>query len=200
VAAVDPKWWDDITDYLKSSGVTVYEQDWLNEIYAHSPEFASTTTAGDLFTDNMARATRERGMHMQYCMGTPHYYMQGSKYDNLTSVRVAGDRFERSKWDRALYTSHMATSLGEWPWVDTFDSVETPNMILATLTAGPVGVGDAMDRIDVKNIAMCIRADGVIVKPDTAIVPLDRTYIADAGEKNRVFISRSWYCLGCVGI
>ena len=192
VAASDPKWWDDITDYLKSADVIVYEQDWLNEIYAHSPEFASTTTAGDAFMDNMARATKERGMHMQYCMELPCNFLQGSKYDNLTSVRVSDDRFDRRKWESALYTSHMATSLGEWPWVDTFNSGETPNLILATLTAGPVGVGDEMDKIDAKNIAMCCRSDGVIVKPDTSIVPLDQTYVSDAGDKKSPMIAAAY--------
>jgi hypothetical protein len=192
VAAIDPKWWDKITDYLKASGVVVYEQDWLNEIYSNSPQFSTTTTAGDAFMDNMARATRERGMRIQYCMELPQHFLQGSKYDNLTSVRVADDRFEHGKWDAALYTSHMATSLGEWPWVDTFNSGETANLTLATLTAGPVGVGDAMDQIDAKNIGTCIRADGVIVKPDTAIVPLDQTYVSDAGDKKSPMIAAAY--------
>jgi len=192
VAAIDPKWWDEITDYLKSAGVIVYEQDWLNEIYINSPEFSSTTTAGDLFMDNMARATRERGMRMQYCMELPQHYMQGSKYDNLTSVRVAGDRFERGKWELALYTSQLAAALGEWPWVDTFNSSETANLILATLTAGPVVFGDPMDKIDAKNIATCIRPDGVIVKPETAIVPLDQVYLSDVGEKKSPMIAAAY--------
>ena len=33
------------------------------------------------------------------------------------------------------------------------------------------------------NLFQAVRADGVIVKPDASIVPLDRSYIADA-EKN----------------
>jgi hypothetical protein len=192
VAAIDPKWWDDICDYLKSSGVIVYEQDWLNEIQDNSPEFRTTTTAGDAFMDNMARATKQHGMSMQYCMELPEHYLQGSKYDNLTSVRVAGDRFERGKWSNALYVSHMAYSLGEWPWVDTFMSSETSNLILATLTAGPVGFGDDMTKIDAKNIATCILPDGTIVKPDTSIVPLDRTYIADATDHKSPMIAASY--------
>ena len=192
VGAVDPKWWDDITDYLKAADVIVYEQDWLNEIFNNSPEFSSTTTAGDLFMDNMARATKQRGMRMQYCMELPQHYMQGSKYDNLTSVRVAGDRFERNKWESALYTSQLASALGEWPWVDTFNSAETANLILATLTAGPVGFGDPIDKIDAKNIATCIRSDGVIVKPDTAIVPLDQVYLSDAGDKKSPMIAAAF--------
>lgn len=192
VAAVDPKWWDHITDYLKSSGVEVYEQDWLNEIYKNSPQFSSTTWAGDAFMDNMARATRERGMRMQYCMELPQHYLQGSKYDNLTSVRVSDDRFERARWESMLYVSQMASSLGEWPWVDTFNSDEKTNLILATLSAGPVGFGDDMAKINAANIATCARADGVIVKPDTSIVPLDRTYLSDATDKKSPMIAAAY--------
>jgi hypothetical protein len=192
VGAVDPKWWDHITDYLKSSGVEVYEQDWLNEIYHNSPQFRTTTWAGDAFMDNMARATRERGMRMQYCMELPQHYLQGSKYDNLTSVRVCADRFERARWNDDLYVSQLASSLGEWPWVDTFNSNEKANLILATLSAGPVGFGDDMTRINAANIATCARADGVIVKPDTAIVPLDRTYLSDATDNKSPMIAAAF--------
>jgi hypothetical protein len=193
VGAVDPKWWDDITDYLKSSGVVTYEQDWLDRIYKYSPEFQTTIGVADAFLDNMARACRERGMTMQYCMELPRHYLQGTRYDNLTSVRVAGDRFGRDKWEPALYVSQMASALGEWPWVDTFDSRETPNLILATLTAGMVGVGDKIDQIDADNIRKVIRADGVIVKPDTAVVPIDQTWLNDAAGKEAPMIAAA-YC------
>jgi len=46
VAAVDPKWWDDIADYMKSSGIATYEQDWLDHIYAYSPAFSSNVDTG----------------------------------------------------------------------------------------------------------------------------------------------------------
>ena len=78
VAAIDPKWWDDITEYLKASGVMTYEQDWLDQIYINSPEFQSTAGVADLFMDNMARACEERGLTMQYCMELPRHYLQGA--------------------------------------------------------------------------------------------------------------------------
>jgi hypothetical protein len=192
VAAVDPRWWNDICDYLKQAGVITYEQDWLNEIYAFSPEFSTTTWAGDAFTDNMARATREHGMSMQYCMTTPRYVMQGSKYANLTTVRVSDDRFGRNDWNPAIYESAFTTALGEWPWVDNYRSRELPNNIIATLSAGMVGVSDDIDRIDAANIFQSIRADGVIVKPDTALVPLDRVYLSDATNHRSPMIAAAY--------
>ena len=111
VAAVDPQWWDDITAYLKSSGVVTYEQDWLNEIYNNSPELGATVDLGDAFMDNMARACKLRGMTMQYCMGLPSNFLQGAKYDNLTSIRVSNDNFVRARWTPFLFTSRLA---GTW--------------------------------------------------------------------------------------
>jgi hypothetical protein len=118
--------------------------------------------------------------------------MQGSKYDNLTTVRVADDRFGRPDWAPAMYESALTTALGEWPWVDNYRSRELPNMIIATLTGGIVGVSDEVDRIDTANIFQSIRADGVIVKPDTSLVPLDRVYLSDATNHRSPMISAAF--------
>ncbi len=192
VGAVDPKWWDDIAEYLKISGVITYEQDWLNQIYENSPLMQSTMSDGEAFMDNMARACREQGLTMQYCMEQPRHYLQGTKYNNLTSVRVSDDRYQRIRWEPSLYVSQLAAALGEWPWVDTFNSSETPNLILATLTAGMVGVGDKIEEIDPANIRKAIRTDGVIVKPDTSIVPIDRMYLNDALKKESPMIAAAF--------
>jgi hypothetical protein len=180
VAAVDPQWWNDIAAYLKSSGVATYEQDWLDRIYRYSPAFSSNLDTGETFLDNMARACREQGITLQYCMPYPCYFLQGSRYANLTTIRASDDRFNPGHWNNFLYTSRLAASLGIWPWADVFKSSETANVLLATLSAGPVGIGDAMGTETMTNLLQAVRADGVIVKPDAPIVPLDRSYIADA--------------------
>ena len=189
VAAIDPRWWDDVADYLKRCGVVTYEQDWLDRIYQYSPALQTTPDAADAFMDNMARATKSRGLDLQYCMGLPRHYLQGTRYDNLTTVRVSEDRFERDKWEWSLYVSQLAGALGEWPWVDTFFSGETPNLLLANLSAGMVGVGDTIEQIDAGDIRHVIRPDGVIVKPDTPLVPLDQTYVSDATDQSAPMIA-----------
>ena len=60
LAAVDPKFWDQIAAYLKESGVVTYEQDWLSSIFEHSPELSSTPDLGNAFLDNMAAPRRPR--------------------------------------------------------------------------------------------------------------------------------------------
>jgi hypothetical protein len=183
IAAVDPKWWDDIAGYLKASGIVTYEQDWLDRIYTYSPAFSSNVDTGEAFLDNMARAGKQQGVTLQYCMPYPCYFLQGSRYENLTTIRTSGDRFNTNKWNDFLYTSRLAASLGIWPWTDVYMSSETPNVLLSTLSAGPVGIGDAIGAENTTNLFHAVRADGVIVKPDAPIVPLDRTYIADADQK-----------------
>jgi hypothetical protein len=177
VAAVDPKWWDDIADYLHQADVQTYEQDWLYSIYQRSPAFSSNLYTAEIFLDNMARACKERGMTMQYCMPYPAHFLQGSRYDNLTSIRTSFDRFGRNHWPSFLYTSRLAYSMGIRPWSDVFNSTETDNLLLSTLSSGPVGIGDALGHEDKGNLFQAVRADGVIVKPDVPALPLDCSYI-----------------------
>ena len=192
VAAVDPLWWDDITAYLKSSGVVTYEQDWLNEIYNNSPELSNTVDQGDAFMDNMARACKERGLTMQYCMILPCEVLQGSKYDNLTTTRVSNDGFSRSQWKPFLFTSRLAGALGIWPWVDVCRSTDRDAMLLSDLSAGMVGIGDAIGRENRANIMLAVRPDGVIVKPDAPLVPTDDTYLAQAAGQTDLVIGSTY--------
>jgi len=178
VGAVDPKWWDDVIGQIAAWGVVTYEQDWLSAIYNNSPDMQTTVWAGDAFMGNMARACRENGLTMQYCMAQPRHFLQGSKYGNLTTIRVSGDRFKRKAWIHFLFTSRLASALGIYPWTDVFRSWEVPNMLLATLSAGMVGTGDPIGKEDAENIFRAVRKDGVIVKPDIPLVPTDETYWA----------------------
>lgn len=186
IGAVDPVWWNTIMTTISTWGVTIYEQDWLDRIYNFSPDFSTTPTTGEIFMDAMAQACKNSGLTMQYCMALPRHYLQGgAKYSNLTSIRVSGDRFDKSKWKEFLYASRMASALGIWPWCDVFMSSETPNILLATLSAGMVGIGDTIGYENPRNIFMAVRSDGIIVKPDAPIVPIDLSYSNDS--KNNGF-------------
>jgi hypothetical protein len=180
VAPIGMRWWNHIAAYLESSGVVTYEQDWQSLIDPRSPAFSNTIGTGAEFYDHMAAACLQHGLTMQYCMALPCDFLQGSRYGNLTSIRVSDDRFSPPRWRDFVYTSQLADAIGSWPWPDVYYSHETDNLLLDTLSAGPVGTGDALGAEDRKNILKAVRADGVIVKPDVPITPLDRMYVADA--------------------
>jgi hypothetical protein len=174
--AVDAQYWNDVAAYLKQSGVATYEQDWLD-----SRATADFTLADqEAFMDNMAHALATNGITMQYCMPTPRHVLQGSKYSNLTSIRMSDDHFERKFWPQVLYGSRFASSVGIWPWVDVFSSDDAANLMMATLSGGVVGASDAIGAANVRNLQRVARADGVIVKPDAPLVPTDSTFLAEA--------------------
>lgn len=177
IAPVDPKYWTDTTDYLAASGVRSYEQDWLDHIYDNSPELASTVGLADVFADSMARSTAAKGMTMQYCMAPPRFVLQGVKYPNLTTVRTSDDRFEPNKWASFILGASLVRAVGALPWSDVFMSGETGNAIVSTLSAGPVGTGDAIGKEDKANILKIARPDGLIVKPDAPLMAADATYL-----------------------
>jgi hypothetical protein len=191
VAAVDPKFWQEIMGYTSAANVVTYEQDWLNVIYEYSPALGTTLTAGDAFTDGMARAAQDKGMSLQYCMALPRHFLQGARYGNLTTIRASDDRFARSKWDAFLYTSRLASALGIWPWADVFMSPETDNVLIATLSGGMVGNGDRIGAENKENLLRAVRLDGVIVKPDTSLLPIDAMYTLDASGRLPAGASRS---------
>jgi hypothetical protein len=82
--------------------------------------------------------------------------------------------------------------LGLWPWSDVFNSPETNNLLLATLSAGPVGIGDAIGKENKANIFKSVRADGVIVKPDVPCVPLDQCYVTDAAKSGEPLLASTY--------
>lgn len=180
VAAIDPRYWKALADYAARSGIAVYEQDWLSAIYNFSPELHSVPGKGLAFTDGMASAMAARGITMQYCMPYPLHILQGAKYSNLTTIRAAGDGLTRSKWAQLAFNARLIREAGAWPATDVLPSGDTAAMLFATLSGGPVGVGDAFEQLDRTNIFKVARADGEIVKPDEPLTPLARSYVSQA--------------------
>ncbi len=191
---IDPRYWSSITDYLSDAGVTTYEQDWLSSF----AETVFNLSDPGAFMDDMAQAAAQKGMTLQYCMPQARHYLQTSKYNNVTTIRTSPDRFGRSRWDRFLYGSRLASALGLWPWSDVFMSSEVDNLLLATLSAGPVGVGDSLGSVDAGNLLLAVRQDGVIVKPDMPLVPMDQTILQDARGSQAPMVAATYTDFGAM--
>jgi hypothetical protein len=169
---LDPAYWDVVAGYLAASGVATYEQDWLGA----NAQADFNLTDSDAFLDNMATAMARRNLTMQYCMATPRHFMQTSKYSNLTTIRTSGDHLNCDRWTDFLYASRLASALGAWPFSDNLLSTQTSQILLATLSAGPVGIGDPIGAMSAANLLRAVRQDGVIVKPDAPLTPVDSSY------------------------
>jgi hypothetical protein len=173
---LSPAFWDSTASYLHDGGVIVYEQDWLDQ----NARPAVNLTDPQAFLGNMARAMGKEGIAIQYCMALPGYFLASTRYPDLETIRVSDDRFQPSRWSEFLYGSALAHAVGLWPWADVFMSRELPELILSTLSAGPVGVGDALGQIDPSNLRRAMRADSVLLKPDVPVQPTDASILSEA--------------------
>src|SRR5215471_2062665 len=85
--------------YLHATGVRAYEQDWLSGPALPERDLSS----GEQFMDAMAQAARQAGITLQYCMPLPRHFLQGTRYSNLMTIRVSGDRFDQQNWPSFLF-------------------------------------------------------------------------------------------------
>jgi hypothetical protein len=105
----------------------------------------------------------------------------------VTSIRTSGDHGymvgPEVLWAWFLHTNVMARALGLWPYKDVFQTAATSatrdvEALLAALSAGPVGIGDAIGDADPEIVRRTCRADGALVRPDVPIAALDRAAFA----------------------
>jgi hypothetical protein len=177
--STDLRLWNHWMHFLRASGVRTYEQDWL----AGPAVPARDLYSGETFMNAMSTTARKAGIALQYCMPLSRHFLQGTLYSNLLTIRTSGDRFDKDHWKPFLFNSRLASALGEWPWTDVLMSAETSNLLLSVLSGSGVGVGDAIGALDQKNLQRVVRADGVIVKPDDSITPLDTAYLDAANNR-----------------
>jgi hypothetical protein len=190
--ATDPLYWDALGKFMQSSGVATYEQDWLSD-QAHA-DF--NLTDPEAFMNNMAAGTAKYGITMQYCMAQPRHFLAGSKFSNLSSIRTSEDRFDRVRWTNFLFGARLASSVGIWPFSDVFMSTEPDNLLVATLSAGPLGIGDALGAVNAANLLKAVRADGVIVKPDAPLLPLDACFLSKSAGADTPIVSTTYSDFG----
>jgi len=120
------------------------------------------------------------------------HILAGAKYPNLTTIRAAGDGLTRSKWTQLAFNARLISEVGAWPATDVMASSDTAAMLFATLSGGPVGVGDAFEQLDRANIFKVARSDGEIVKPDEPLTPLARSYLSQARKTGEPIIASTF--------
>ncbi len=191
LAPVGPHYWNHIAKYLAANGVMTYLQDWQSVIARHS-HFFSNLYAGRDFYHNMAAGMAAHGLNVMYCMPLPCALLESTRFNNIIATRVSGDVFTRKRFYNCLFNSRMAGAVGLWPWDDVCMSWQTDNILLQTLSAGVVGFGDPIYGQARGNLLRTVRSDGVIIKPDAPIVPIDRAYLNGALHIHAPVIARTY--------
>ncbi len=191
IAPVDPRYWNHIATYLHNNGVETYLQDWQNYIAQYS-HFFSSLTAGHDFYHDMAAGMAAHGLTVMYCMPLPCELLESSEVNHVIATRVNDDIFIRPRFYACLFTSRLAGALGLWPWDDVCMSWRTDNVLLQNLSGGVVGFGDPIGKENRVNLMRTCRSDGVLIKPDVPIVPIDRAYLDGALHIHAPVIARTY--------
>ena len=134
-------------------------------------------------------AARDRGITLQWCMGTPADFAQTTTLTQVTSVRTSGDHGYIASagqlWAWFCTTNALARSLALMPFKDVFRADPEmagengePEALLSALSTGPVGLGDRVGRMDPVLALRTCRADGLLLKPHTAIAATDESLLS----------------------
>jgi hypothetical protein len=176
-------------DQCRTWGVETFEHDWMVEIFFGVRQMRAEPGRATNWQEGIDAAARDRGITLQWCMATPADFAQTTTLTQVTSVRTSGDHgyiaTAGQLWAWFVTTNALAASLGLMPYKDVFradpevagDNGE-PEALLAALSTGPVGLGDRVGRLDPALPLRTCRADGLLIKPHTAIAAVDESLLS----------------------
>jgi len=201
-------------------GAITYEQDWLVESFCGVRGLREAPDRARAWQEGLDRAAGEHGLTLQWCMGTPADWLQTVTLQNVTSVRTSGDYrylFDNGlNWVWFLHGNAFARALGLHPYKDVFlthgetglgpgEKYGEAESLLASLSAGPVGIGDRLGHTDRALVLRSCRPDGVLVKPDVPVAACDRCFRESAyfekaplvGETYSLHPAGRWHYVVC---
>ena len=184
-----PETYERWLDQCVAWGVETFEHDWLVEVFFGVRAMRSEPGRATDWQEGIDAAARDRGITLQWCMGTPADFAQTATLTQVTSVRTSGDHgyiaTAGQLWAWFCTTNSLARSLGLMPFKDVFRADPEvagengePEALLSALSTGPVGVGDRVGRMDPALALRTCRADGLLIKPHTAIAATDESLLS----------------------
>ena len=78
-------------DQCVAWGVETFEHDWLVEVFFGVRAMRSEPGRATSWQEGIDTAARDRGITLQWCMGTPADFAQTTTLTQVTSVRTSGD-------------------------------------------------------------------------------------------------------------
>ena len=98
-------------DQCVAWGVETLEHDWLVEVFFGVRDMRSEPGRATHWQEGIDAAARDRGITLQWCMGTPADFAQTTTLTQVTSVRTSGDH------------GYIATAGQLWAWFCTTNSL-----------------------------------------------------------------------------
>ncbi|NLD75807.1 MAG: hypothetical protein GX643_03975, partial [Acidimicrobiales bacterium] len=188
-APATPEMYERWLDQCLAWGVETFEHDWLVEVFFGVRGLRAAPGRAREWQEGIDRAARDRGITLQWCMGTPADFAQTTTLTQVTSVRTSGDHgyiaTAGQLWAWFCTTNAMARALGLMPFKDVFRTDPEADgangeieALLSVLSTGPVGLGDRVGRFEFDVAHRTCRADGILIKPDVPIAAIDSAILS----------------------
>eukprot|EP00435_Cladocopium_sp_Y103_P075365 s16_g56.t2 len=183
-------------DYGMANGMSGFEHDFLNFNFLAVPHFRQTFGASARWLQAMDQAATERALPVQFCMALPSDLMQSLEFSSTTNYRASGDYASSDNFDIGassllgyalqlrpskdnLWThrpERAAASGKPWgPHQNPGSNCEL-NLLIATLSTGPVGIADQAGDSNATLLLRSIRSDGLILQPDKPATSIDASF------------------------
>ena len=151
----------------------------------------SNATISHMWLRNLGAAAVTAGVSLIYCMAWPRMLLASTESEAVTTVRASLDYYPNTPQWNIGYTSLLADALGLRPskdlwwssnralgrygrtWRTSAEHNARLHAAAATLSTGPVMLGDLIGAEDPSLIMRSCRADGVLLQPDRAATPID---------------------------
>ena len=192
--ASNDSFWLDLLTKAKNWGVILYQQDWLNVEYNLLHQAYTEFNLNNQWLTSMGDAADQVDINLHYILSYPRHFLKALEVPRVTQIRVSEDYavnlMNQNDWQWNIgIPSMIVDALGLAPNKDVLwsTSVQPDNpygenaketfpdraILIATLSTGPVGIGDAVNLTNVSRIMRCCRQDGLILKPDRAITTIN---------------------------
>jgi hypothetical protein len=187
--------WIDLFTEAHNWGLVSYVQDWLS---VQTRDFHPTLTdinLGEQWLISMGAGAEQVGINIQYCMSLPRHFLQALQIPRVTHARASDDyavslmHRDRPQWHIGI-TSMFLDAIGIAPFKDVLwstsmqpgspygasaiEALPDREILVATLSTGPVAVGDGINFTNVERIMRCCRQDGLILKPDRSLTIINQ--------------------------
>ena len=170
-------------------GCRLYEQDWLDPQFHKVDLLQTRFDTPQRWLSAMDEAAAHYGLPIQYCMPSIGFYLASSGLPNVTQIRTSRD-FSRDnprnvhlRWMEDIQLSLLARALGLSPSKDVLltsqqgttkaGAWEEAEALLAILSHGPVGIGDAFGHTDINLIHRICLEDGTLAQADAPAIPVE---------------------------
>eukprot|EP00466_Bigelowiella_natans_P005419 jgi/Bigna1/88692/estExt_fgenesh1_pg.C_360112 len=189
---LEQSFWEFLFDYGKSWGLYVYEQDWLFGEDDMNHCTLSSATSARTWLLQMGRSAHKHGVYIQYCMEPSRFVLQSVEIPQVSQARASEDYKPGSDQWRIGITSIFGDALALAPLKDNFWSnsseigrygtqvEEYPDLqaAVSTLSTASVLPSDSMFSPNVSLILKSVRADGMLLKPDSPAKMTDKAIIS----------------------